>query len=63
MDFLQRSNTKYNYESHYKGLSLVEQIAISVSINLVIIIGSTIMLLMICGFIYRRCTYGKWCKM
>ena len=39
---------------------MMEKIAIGASIDLVIIIGSTIMLFMICGFIYWRCTSGKW---
>ena len=37
----------------------MEKIAIGVSISLVIIIASTIVLLMICGFIYRRRMSGK----
>ena len=41
----------------------MEQIAIGVSISLVIIIGSGIVLLMICGFIYWKRTSGKWCEM
>ena len=46
----------------HKGISLVEQIAVGVSVGLCIIITSTItlVLLIVCGFMYRRRTYGEW---
>ena len=46
----------------HKGISLVEQIAAGVSVSLCIIITSaiTMVLLVVCGFIYRRRTSGEW---
>ena len=46
----------------HKGISLVEQIAVGVSVGLCIIITSTIalVLLVVCGFMYRRRTSGEW---
>ena len=54
------SITKCNHGSHYKGISLVEKIAMSVSISLVITIVSAIVLLLVCGFIYWRRISGRW---
>ena len=46
----------------HKGISLVEQITVGVSVGLCIIIISTIalVLLVVCGFMYRRRTSGEW---
>ena len=46
----------------HKGISLVEQIAVGVSVGLCIIIISTIalVLLVVCGFMHRRRTSGEW---
>jgi len=46
----------------HKDVSLVEQIAVGVSVGLCIIITSaiTLLLLVVCGFMYRRRTSGEW---
>ena len=47
----------------HKGIILVEQIAVGVSVSLCIIItfAITMVLLVVCGFMYRKHTSGK-CK-